>query len=130
MKKTLLLSSFFILSMGMNIAIHAQTMTPSSTAPVSASAMSDANSKQAKNRPCINIATACESAGYRLGKNLPGKNIWKDCVQPILAGQTISGVTADPADIQACKAHKAAWKGKHMKNMQGTTSQTPAASID
>ncbi len=66
-------------------------------------------------RACLNIASACEDAGYRM-KQETGKNIWKDCLKPIIAGQTISGVTVDPQDIQICKKHDIAWERRH-KNM-------------
>jgi hypothetical protein len=52
--------------------------------------------------PCHAIATACESAGYvKHGKE---KDLWKDCMHPILSGQTVKGVDVDAADVQACEA--------------------------
>lgn len=101
MKKTILMSALaFGLSMNLVSFAH----------------MGD--SAHGKNNPCMKIAVACESAGYRLNDNMPGKNIWRDCVKPVIAGKTIAGVTVDPTDIQTCKMHKAAWKMKHKMMMQ------------
>lgn len=116
MKKTLILSSSLLLSLGLSLSAFADTMAPSK------SMLENSNLPQSKNRPCLNIATSCESAGYRLSK-VPGKNIWKDCVKPILAGKSISGVTASTDDINACKMKKAEHKSmmhdlKKMKESQ------------
>lgn len=74
----------------------------------------------------MNIAAACESAGFRIS-GPTGKSIWPDCVKPILAGQTIAGVSPDPADIQACKEKKTQRKMQRMNSMQPSTTTAPAA---
>lgn len=138
MNKSIILSSCLILTSVVCISIHAQTLTPSSTTNSPASGMMNGGKKHHHNQSCLNIATACESAGYHLSRNMPdenvwnmpGENVWKDCVKPILSGSTVSGVTASPSDIQACKAHKAEWKNKHMNKTQEMTPQTPTSSSE
>jgi hypothetical protein len=49
--------------------------------------------------PCKQIVVACKSA--KKGSNR--RETWNNCVKPILAGQTVAGVTADPKDVQACQ---------------------------
>lgn len=75
---------------------------------------------QVNNKPCMNIAAACENAGFRIS-GPTGKSIWPDCVKPILAGQTVAGVSANPADVQACKEKKAQHKMQRMQNSQPAT---------
>lgn len=124
MKKTLLLSSCLIVSMGISFNSYADT-TSTTTSTSSTSSLANSNLPESKNRPCLNIAVSCESAGYTLSKKVPGKNIWKNCVKPILAGQTIDGVTASADDIKACKTKKAVHKMKKMQ-MQTATPSTSA----
>ena len=47
---------------------------------------------------CKKIEKACKAA--KLKKHA-------DCLDKILAGETVPGVTADAADVEACKAKKA-----------------------
>jgi hypothetical protein len=47
---------------------------------------------------CHKIEKACKKAGHKKHA---------DCLDKILAGQPVDGVTADQADIEACKAKKA-----------------------
>jgi hypothetical protein len=77
---------------------------------------------QGNNRPCMNIAAACESAGYRIN-DTSGKDIWRNCVKPLMAGQTVPGVTIDPSDMQACKDRKAQRK-QHWQSHQMSASPT------
>lgn len=86
--------------------------------------MSSTAFAQVNNKPCMNIAAACEKAGFRIS-GPSGKSIWPDCVKPILAGQTVNGVTPNPADVQACKEKKAQRKMQHMQNMQNMQQQQP-----
>lgn len=52
--------------------------------------------------PCRAIEKACQSAGFTKGDKT-GKALFLHCVKPILAGQTVSGVTVDPSLVQACQ---------------------------
>lgn len=66
-----------------------------------------------KEHPCHKIRTACEGAGFvRGGHKKDGKGLWKDCVQPVMNGTSIAGVTVDSKDIQACKEKRESRKAK------------------
>jgi hypothetical protein len=69
----------------------------------------------AAEHPCKQIVTACQSAGFVKGDHKDKKGLWKDCVRPIKAGQTVAGVTIDPSVVQACTAKKAAKAAKGAK---------------
>jgi hypothetical protein len=70
--------------------------------------------------PCRKIMQACEAAGFvRGGHKLArgnqkevDKGLMKDCMQPIMAGNPVAGVTVDPSDVQACQARKEHHKAK------------------
>lgn len=76
-------------------------------------AMAD-DAEPGKGHPCHAIHKLCKAAGFKGGHHkTDGKGMWVDCVQPLIEGKPVAGVTTPPsdADIQACKAHKA----EHMK---------------
>ncbi|HEX7672574.1 MAG TPA: hypothetical protein VF412_00315 [Bdellovibrio sp.] len=60
--------------------------------------------------PCKQILSACESAGFVKGEHKEKKGLYKDCMQPVLAGQSVAGVTVGSDVIAACNAKKAAHK--------------------
>lgn len=62
---------------------------------------------QAALKPCRNIIQACKNAGFVKGGVAQGKGILENCLTPIMSGQTVPGVTVDPADVQGCQALKA-----------------------
>jgi hypothetical protein len=63
---------------------------------------------------CQQISNACVDAGFLVGRTAPkGKKLFRDCVQPILDGKTISGVTIDPAVVADCQARGSQHKKKH-----------------
>lgn len=99
MKKTLLLFSCFILGLGATLSSQAHMDKASSPGKMA----------------CMTIADSCISAGYRF--TIEGKNIWKNCLEPVVEGKTISGVTAKAEDIKHCKVHRALWKKTHPKDM-------------
>ena len=72
---------------------------------ISAMAMADSH-------PCYKIAEACKSAGF-VKHGAAGKDMKKDCMKPIMNGQSVSGVSADAADVQACQGKMQA----HHKSM-------------
>ena len=47
--------------------------------------------------PCKKIEKACKAAHHPKHK---------DCLDKILAGESVPGVTADAGDVEACKAKK------------------------
>lgn len=51
-----------------------------------------------KEMPCRKIAEACRAA--KKGANR--REIWKNCMDPIVHGQTVAGVNVNPADVNAC----------------------------
>jgi hypothetical protein len=60
----------------------------------------------AADHPCQQIKTACSAAGFVKGGHKEQKGLYRDCVKPIRAGQTVAGVTLDPSVVQACNAKK------------------------
>lgn len=58
--------------------------------------------------PCKKIITQCETAGFKVGAHKStGKGVYVDCLGKVLKGETVAGVTADKADVDACSAMKA-----------------------
>jgi len=86
-------------------------------------------------QPCKQIEQACTSAGFVKGEAAQGKGLYKNCVQPILKGQSVNGVTVDPSVVSACKermakrhAHKHGSQGNQSGgNGKGTTPPAPAS---
>ena len=60
----------------------------------------------AADNPCKQIVSACQAAGFIKGDHKDKKGLYKDCVRPIKAGQTVTDVTVDPNVVQACVAKK------------------------
>src|SRR5437870_5818391 len=52
---------------------------------------------------CKAVAKACLSANYTRSS---GKKFWQDCMKPIILGQTVQGVTIDPATVKTCRSDK------------------------
>jgi hypothetical protein len=61
------------------------------------------SSGQTSRLPCLTIEKACKAAGFVSSGAKNGKGLFIHCMQPILAGQKVTGVTVDPADVKACK---------------------------
>ena len=62
--------------------------------------------------PCMKIMEACKAAGYNKSILSEKKSLSKNCMQPLLSGQKVEGVTVDPKDVELCKAKKAEVKSK------------------
>jgi hypothetical protein len=63
---------------------------------------------QAESAPCKQIKAACGSAGFVKGNHKKdGKGLYKDCMQPILAGKSVVGVTVAQDVVAACNVKKA-----------------------
>ncbi len=60
----------------------------------------------AKNHPCQKVKAACEAAGFKQGGHAEQKGLWKDCVDPVMEGKSVAGVTVSADDISACKIKK------------------------
>jgi hypothetical protein len=83
-------------------------------AGLSAFAAGEGAGKPEGNHPCKPIREACKAAGFEKGKHKEGKGLMKDCMAKILNGEQVAGVTANAADVDACKAKQAEHKGKGM----------------
>lgn len=70
------------------------------------------------NHPCHGLKKACEDAGFIKGGYKQGKGLYKDCLKPIMQGQTVKGVTVNPNDLAACQA-------KHQQKMQMKKGSNP-----
>ena len=62
--------------------------------------------------PCAQIEQACQGAGFVKGAWKQGDGLWRDCVDPIIQGQTtVQGATrplpsVNPTVVAACKAKR------------------------
>lgn len=70
--------------------------------------------------PCKTIVNACISAGYVESGSSTDKNIWLNCMKPVLMGQSVTGVTVDASVVQACKTDKIAKMQQELAELQGT----------
>ncbi|UYL08100.1 hypothetical protein B9G69_013700 [Bdellovibrio sp. SKB1291214] len=59
-----------------------------------------------KDHPCAKVKAACEAAGFKQGAHKDKKGLWKDCVDPVMEGKSVAGVTVATSDIEACKMKK------------------------
>jgi hypothetical protein len=76
--------------------------------------------------PCKQIMQACTQAGYEKGMHKKdGKGLYKDCLDPILAGTPVAGVTVDPAVVTSCQQNRA--KHQQKKKAMSTAPTTPTA---
>lgn len=73
-----------------------------------------------KNGPCKAIAQACSAAGFERGKT-PDKRFWKDCMQPILTGQSVKGVNVDPSAVKECRSKKIDKMKKEIKHLENAS---------
>jgi hypothetical protein len=61
---------------------------------------------------CFEIAKICKAAGFVKGDWKKGNGVWRDCIDPIVQGQTaVPGATkslpsVDPKIVEACKAER------------------------
>lgn len=69
------------------------------------------------NKSCEMIANACLSGGFVKAGD-PGKTFWRDCMKPILLGQTITGVNVSAKDAMACRQYKIAKMKQELKEFQ------------
>ena len=74
--------------------------------------------------PCQQIEKACKSAGFVYGDSKQGKDIMRDCVNPIMQSKPAPGPmalpTVDPNVVNVCKA-------KNPKFGAGETGYAPPA---
>jgi hypothetical protein len=76
--------------------------------------LADSTAAPGANHPCMQlrnqVISACQAQGFVKGQAKEGTGLYKDCVEPVIHGQTIKGVSADPNLLAACQAKKAAKK--------------------
>lgn len=77
-------------------------LSPASFAEVTATNPTDPD--EATSKQCEKIADACRNAGF--ARRDQGKYFWRDCMKPILYGQSVAGVTVDKNDVKACRQFK------------------------
>ena len=77
------------------------------TAPTAASvpATASAPGQVAEDQSCAAIAKSCTAAGFE-HTQAPNKNIWHDCMKPVILGNAVTGVTVDATTVKSCRAHK------------------------
>lgn len=66
---------------------------------------------EAHQGPCAQIVQACRAAGFKKGKLEP-KRLYKHCVEPLLSGQSVEGVSVSADVIEACRAKKGVAKSE------------------
>lgn len=69
-------------------------------------AFSEDDAKTKEEGPCKKVMDACKAADFAKGDHKMKKGLFKDCMQPILAGQSVPGVTIEADAVAACKAIK------------------------
>ena len=75
-------------------------------------------------KPCQQIAQACKTAGFIKGDWKKGDGLWRDCVDPIMQGQTsVPGATKPLPTVDANLV--AECKAKHPKFGTGKVGGTP-----
>jgi hypothetical protein len=101
MKKTLVLVGSVFAAMMVSASVWAADPAPMAPAGMAATDME---------HPCKAIEASCKAAGFVKGKASEGKGLWKNCMQPIMDGQSVAGVSVDAATMQACQAKMKAKK--------------------
>ncbi len=90
-------------------------------------------------KPCASIAKACMDAGYSQGST--DKRFWKDCMKPVILGQSVKDVNIDSDTVKMCRADKIAQMKKELEELKkafssntnvknSTTSTTTTTSTD
>lgn len=75
---------------------------------LSSVAFAEDEAKTKEEGPCKKVMDACKSADFAKGDHKMKKGLFKDCMQPVLAGQSVAGVTVEADVVAACKAIKSA----------------------
>lgn len=75
-----------------------------------------------RSKSCSTIAHACVNAGFGRAK-VTGKQFWQDCMNPILLGQAVQGVTIDAAMVKICRADKISQLQNELTALQKASAQ-------
>lgn len=57
-----------------------------------------------EDKPCAAIVKSCLDAGYV--RHATGKQFWKDCMKPLLLGNSVTGVNVNATDVSTCRTAK------------------------
>lgn len=71
-------------------------------------------------KSCATVAMACKAAGYTQAEG-SDKMFWQDCMQPILLGKTVAGVTVDPDTVKACRVKKISELKNEVKKLENVS---------
>lgn len=93
MKKHILLTSYLILFLGINLPVLAQTIAPSP---------SNTSTDKPQLQICKALAKTCEAANFTVSGSA-GKNLLLDCIKPIMSGENPPKLKINQEDIQQCK---------------------------
>jgi hypothetical protein len=64
---------------------------------------------------CKKVAHACKAAGYSKEKDM---KFWKDCMKPVLYGQTVKNVKVDATDVSTCRTDKIAKMKQEISDLE------------
>lgn len=99
MKKATLIVSSIALATSLSFGVQAaDETTTTTTTPTTETKMTTT-----EDSPCQKIEMACKDGGFMLGEDKTGKGLVKDCMEPLMAGKTVEGVTVEEADVKACQ---------------------------
>ncbi len=76
--------------------------------------------KDMDSKPCAMIANACIKAGYDR-KHTESKNIWKNCMKPIILGQKVAGATVDDNTVKSCRTDKIAKMKSELNDLENAS---------
>ncbi len=104
MNKSIITIASFTLGATLTFGAWADVSATAGSQPSSTTATTPPHGTSIMNsrHPCQAIEKACKSAGFTKGDKT-GKALFLHCVKPILAGQTVTGVTVDSSVVQACQ---------------------------
>ncbi|MBC7420055.1 MAG: hypothetical protein H7328_04940 [Bdellovibrio sp.] len=56
--------------------------------------------------PCKKVIDACKSIGFSQSDDKDKKRLFKNCVRPIMRGESAAGFKFKAEDVDACRAKK------------------------
>lgn len=62
---------------------------------------------------CMSVASACRAAGFDRNNQF-----WMHCMQPIILGKTVKGVSVDEKIVTNCRADKIARMKKELAELE------------
>jgi len=68
-------------------------------------------------KPCEALANACLTAGF-VKTESADKGIWRDCMRPIILGQSVAGITVDASLAKSCRVEKIKELKMELKELQ------------